>query len=240
MATHLLVVAIAALVAGAVCAATARALGGDPLLGAELGVGGVTVGWLGVLALSVRGAVHGQRELQRRTRLFRRGGRLFRLIDSSHRRDAFVLGPFRPEIFVSRPLLDALDDEELDAVLLHEEHHRRTGAPLRTMALQAWMQLVGSVPVLGRCIDRRLAQLEIDADRYAMAAGATAATIASALVKCDRADGRADSHYASAADLRLRQLTGGAVGGGVAAAPIEWLAPGLLGLGLAVCHLVLG
>ena len=175
----------------AACAGAARAIGGDPILGAELAVVGLTAGWLMHLSRSVRAGLAGQRELQRRTRSTRMRGRMLRVIDPHRFNEAFVLGPLRPEIFVSRALLDTLDAEELEAVLLHEEHHQRTLAPLRTLALTSWMRLVGVVPVLVRSIERRLDRLEIDADRYALAGGASPATLASALVKCDPTAGSA-------------------------------------------------
>lgn len=237
---QLLVVGITPLLIVAACAATARAIGGDPLLGAELGVVGLTAGWLALLSRSVSAAVEGQRELQRCTRPIHVRGRLLRVMDTCRASEAFVLGPLRPEIFVSRPLLEALDPDELQAVLLHEEHHQRTLAPLRTLALGAWMRMVGLIPVLGGWIDRRLAQLEIDADRHALAGGATAAAIASALVKCDRSAAAVGLGYASAAEVRLSQLVGDQPRGDFASIPIEWLVPAVLSLGLALCHLYLG
>lgn len=210
------------------------------MLGAELGVFGLTAGWVTLLSKSVSAGLVDQRELQRRTRPTRVRGRVLRVIDASRSNEAFVLGPLRPEIFVSRPLLETLDADELEAVLLHEEHHQRTLAPLRTVALAAWMRMVGVVPVLVRWIERRLEQLEIDADRYALAGGATPATIASALVKCDRTLRFPGIGYASAVDVRIRQLVGDQPRGDLASTPIEWLAPTVLSLGLALCHLFLG
>lgn len=237
---HVLVVGVVPLLIVAACAVTARAIGGDPMLGAELGAIGLTAGWLALLSRSMSVSAQGQRELQRRTRPIRLRGRLLRVIDTSRASEAFVLGPLRPEIFVSRSLLETLDSEELEAVLLHEEHHQRTLAPLRTLALVAWMRMVGLVPVLRGWIDRRLAQLEIDADRHALAGGATPAALASALVKCDTSGVSVGSGYASATDVRLRQLLGEESRVTIASTPIEWLAPAVLSLGLALCHLFLG
>ena len=236
----LLVALLASIVIVAACAGAARAIGGDPMLGAELGVFGMTAGWLTLLSKSVNAGLAGQREMQLRTRLTPMRGRALRVIDGHQSNEAFVLGPLRPEIFVSRALLDTLDAEELEAVLLHEEHHQRTLAPLRTLALTSWMRMVGVVPVLVRWIQRRLDQLEVDADRYALAAGASPATIASALVKCDRTAGSAALGYASAAEVRLRQLLGDQPRGDLASTPIEWVAPAVLSLGIVLCHLFLG
>lgn len=224
----------------AACAGAARALGGDPMVGAELAVFGLTASWLTLLSRSVKAGLAGQREMQRRTRLTRMRGRVLRVIDAHRSREAFVLGPLQPEIFVSRVLLETLDPDELEAVLLHEEHHQRTRAPLRTLALTSWMRMVGLVPVLVRGIERRLDRLEIDADRYALAGGASPGSIASALVKCDRTAATTRIGYSSAADVRVRQLLGDRPRADLASMPIEWLAPAVLGLGIGLCHMFLG
>lgn len=225
----------------ALCAAAARAIGGDPLLGAELGLTVVIGVWLTLLLTRIRPAIVGQRQFEQLATPIRLGHRDLRLLDSGRAPEAFVIGPFRPAIFVSSALLEVLDADELSAVLLHEEHHRRTRAPLRELALASWLRLVGGLPAIGGWIERRVAHLEIEADRYALAAGASSATLASALIKCDRSASLEGMGFSSAADLRLRRLVdGGGATNGPAAAPIEWLAPVLLAVGLAACHLFLG
>lgn len=225
----------------ALCAATARALGGDPMLGAELGLAALIGVWLTLLLTLIRPAIVGQRQLEQLATPIRLGHRDLRLLDSGRAPEAFVMGPLQPAIFVSGALLDALDADELNAVLLHEEHHRRTRAPLRELALASWLRLVGGLPAIGDWIERRVAHLEIEADRYALAAGASSGTLASALIKCDRSASLKGMGFASAADLRLRRLVdGGGTTNGPAATPIEWLAPVMLAAGLAACHLFLG
>lgn len=239
--TQLLPLGLAPMVMVALCAATTRAIGGDPMLGAELGLAVVVGVWLTLLARRIRPAIASQRHLEQVATPIRLGHRDVRLLDSRRAPEAFVAGPLQPAIFVSRALLEVLDGEELDAVLLHEEHHRRTRAPLRGLALACWSRLVGGLPALRRWIERRLAHLEIEADRYALSAGASSAAMASALIKCDRSASPMGIGFASAADLRLRRLVdGGATTDGPAAAPIEWLAPVLLAFALAVCHFFLG
>ncbi len=46
---------------------------------------------------------------------------------------AFCHGLRRPRIYVTTGMLDLLDDAELGAVLLHEDHHRRRREPLRLL-----------------------------------------------------------------------------------------------------------
>lgn len=238
---HVLPMAVVPVSTVALCAAAARAAGGDPLLGAEAGLAVVIGLWLTLLMTRAVPAVAGQRELERLATLIRLREHEVRLLHAPCAPAAFVVGPLRPAIFVSRTLLDVLDAAELDAVLLHEEHHRRTLAPLRGLALVSWSRLVGGLPAVGRWIERRLAHLEIEADRHALAAGASPAAMASALIKCERSATPLGIGFASTADLRLRLLLeAGPAADGPAAVPIEWLAPALLALGLAACHLFLG
>jgi len=238
--SQLLQLALPPLAMVALCAATARAVGGDPMLGAELGLVAVVGVWLGLLLVRIRPAIVSQRLLERAATPIRLGRREVQLLDSHVLPEAFVAGPLQPSVFVSRALLDMLDADELHAVLLHEEHHRRTRAPLRGLALACWSRLVGGIPAIGRWIERRVAHLEIEADRYALAAGASSASIASALIKCDRSASPLGIGFASVADLRLRRLVGEEVAADPAAIPMEWLAPALLAFGLGVCHLFLG
>lgn len=239
--THLLPLAVAPIVTVTLCAAAARAIGGDPMLGAELGVAAVVSAWLTLLARRTGPAIAGQRQLERVATPIHLHGLNVQLFDARRAPEAFVAGPIRPAIFVSSALLDALDAEELQAVLLHEEHHRRTRAPLRGLALLCWSPLLGWLPAIRHWIERRIAQLEIDADRYALATGASSAAIASALIKCDRSTSPLGIGFSSVAELRLRRLLDvGLPDDGPAAAPIEWLAPVALAVGLAVCHLFLG
>lgn len=238
---HVILMAVVPISIVALCAAVARATGGDPMLGAELGLVVLIGLWLTILLTDVGPALAGQRQLERvATRIYLREHEV-RLLDAPSAPEAFVVGPLRPAIFVSHALLDVLDAAELEAVLLHEEHHRRTLAPLRGLALVSWSRLVGGLPAMGRWIECRLAHLEIEADRYALAAGASAAAMASALIKCDRSATPVGIGFASVADLRLRRLLEASpTAEGPAAVPIEWLAPALLALGLAACHLFLG
>ena len=231
--------AIAPLATIVICAGAARLGGGDPLLGAELALAGIVGAWLVILVRRLRPALAGQRALQRASRPARLGSRNVRVVRSSTPH-AFVLGAFRPTVFVSASLLETLEPDEVAAVLLHEEHHRRTRAPLRGLALTSWAELMGGVRPIGNWIERRLAHLEVEADRYAMASGVSAAAVASALVKCDRSAPLSATRFTASADVRLRSLVDGTSDSGVAAAPIEWLVPVIGAAALAACHLFPG
>ena len=222
----------------AACASAVRIIGGDPMLGAELGLAALTVAWAAVLTARAGPALAGQRELERSAYRLRLHDHDVRLI-SARRTEAFVAGPLRPAIYLTRPLLDVLDAAELHAVVLHEEHHRRQRDPLRSLALTSWNGLFRWLPGAGRLIERRLAHLEIAADQYALRNGASRAAMASALLKCDRSRSMAATGFSAAADMRLRRLVSGTTTA-EASAPMEWLGPVSLALAVVACHFFLG
>ncbi len=142
-------------------------------------------------------------------------------------RRAFVLGAVRPRIYLGDALLASLDREELRAVVWHEEHHRRTRAPLRSAAIAGLVGLIGGRQRVRQSLLERLADLEVAADDETMRRGANAATLASALLKCDPAPAAAETAFTAAGDRRLRVLLARAEGASVASGrlPYEWLPP---------------
>ena len=121
--------------------------------------------------------------------------------------DALVAGLLRPLIYVGRVFVQRLSDAELEAVLSHEDYHRRTRAPLRAAGLAAWLVLFGRVGIVRRILVERLAGLEIAADRHAIRLGSSAPTVARALLKSDR-NGLNGVAFSYAADLRVQHLIG--------------------------------
>ncbi len=126
---------------------------------------------------------------------------------------AFVGGLRAPRIFWGDELAGRLDDAELHAVLVHERHHQLARAPLRIVAvstLEPWLRHLET----GRAwIERERARVEIAADAFALAAGATRPVLASALLKLSSgAQLGALPGFATAADLRIRALIGESTG----------------------------
>jgi hypothetical protein len=155
-------------------------------------------------------------------------------------RRAFVLGAIRPQIYIGDGLVDALDAEELRAVLLHEEHHRRTRAPLRATALEAWLSLVGHAALARTALLDRLTDLEEEADADALRRGADPSALASALVKADPSFAFGSS-FAAASAQRLRTLVALADGAEPvddARLPYEWLPVAAIAIVAFACHLV--
>lgn len=151
--------------------------------------------------------------------------------------DALVVGSFRPRIFVGPSLLVTLSDDELEAVVYHEDHHRRTRAPLRAAALGAWLRLLGrSASVRGVVLDR-LADLETLADADAIRRGSSPGTLARALLKGDASLRPVAFSYV--AERRVERLLERAAGIPVDTThrlPYEWLPVVLLSAATLGCH----
>ncbi len=233
----LLLVVIAGVVSLA-CILAARVWTGDPMLAPELGGGILVAGWL---LLGIRSGLRGQRlarDLAPWCRVSRVAGVDCRVIrgGAGH---AFVLGIIRPRIYLGEALLEALDDGELRAVVLHEDHHRRTLAPLRSAALEAWLALVGRWTIARVALVDRLTDLEREADVAALRAGVSPMSLSSALVKSDPSLPVSGVAFAAASDRRLRTLLAMADGvedGTPVRLPYEWLPVAALAAIAVACH----
>ena len=150
-----------------------------------------------------------------------------------------VHGILRPTVYLGDASIDVLESDELAAVLHHEDHHRRTLAPLRAAALEAWLRIVGRSAAARGLLSARLAQLEEAADAYAMQRGVHPGAIAAALLKVDpqRSSGTA---FSGAGDRRIQALIDAAAGRPAARTtplPYEWL-PLVIVIAVTVgCHL---
>jgi hypothetical protein len=220
------------------CALIASATGTDPMLAVELAALALMVAWLVVLGRGVGRALADAERLSGVSRPIGLAGADVRLLDASQPA-AFVSGLLRPQIYLSRTLFDSLDGAELRGVLLHEQHHRRTWAPLRGLALESWQRVLGWLPPARRSLAARISALEIEADAAAVAGGITPATLASALLKCEAHQPGALSAFSAASEIRIdvlvawgrqqrmdRQIS----------VPIEWVAPVTSAIALWACH----
>ncbi len=124
--------------------------------------------------------------------------------------------------------------------MLHEEHHRRSRAPLRTAALGAWWYLARSSTGAREALDARLAQIEVDADRYALKHGVSRRAIAGALLKTEWSPmGLGFGAHAQARVNHLLDAQDGRLPEQARAVPYEW-APVVVALGIIVaCHVAL-
>lgn len=119
----------------------------------------------------------------------------------------FVAGLRRPSIFCAPQLSARLEPDELRAVLLHERYHQLDRAPAKLVVLEALTPALGAFQGGQAWLARRLADMEIAADRHALQQGATRGALARALLKlAPLPAGSVGLGFASATDLRLRAL----------------------------------
>lgn len=231
-----IVTSIAAVVA---CVAVGLIFAGDPLLPVEIAGAVVLAAWLlEILAAGYRG-----HRLERSIRAVSRqaviAGVSCRVMRGGGC-SAFVLGTLRPRIYLGAGLLTTLDIEELRAVVFHEEHHRRTRAPLRSAALGAWRRLASSSSRVRDALDARVTQLECDADRFARRHGVSRGAIAAALLKTEPS--AMGLGFAAQAQARVDHLLDPDIHrrlGRAHVMPYEW-APVVVALAITVvCHALL-
>lgn len=218
------------------CVAIGTILGADPMLAMEAAGIALIAIWV---ALVVRELIRSWRVSlvhagdARETHLF--GVRV--RVTSSLEMDAVVVGAIRPVIYVGVDLLTTLSEDELRAVVLHEDHHRRTRAPLRAAALEAWLRLLGRSGRVRGAILERLADLEALADADAIRRGSTPRSLARALLKGEASLQPVSFGYS--AERRVEDLLDRAAGVPVATArrlPYEWVPVVLVTMITLGCH----
>lgn len=229
---------LAAGVAFGWCTAAGVSVGIDPMLVLEIAGAGVLALWTVLLARDLRraGRLRGRLDLVSSTAKIE--GVEIRVIRSGNV-EAFVLGILRPTVYLGDASIDVLESDELAAVLHHEDHHRRTLAPLRAAAVEAWLRIVGRSSAARDLLSARLVQLEAAADAYAIQRGVHPASIAAALLKVDP-HCTSGTAFSGAADHRIQALVDAAAGRPAARTtplPYEWL-PLAMAIAVTVgCHL---
>jgi Zn-dependent protease with chaperone function len=125
---------------------------------------------------------------------------------------AFCAGFARPRIYVSTGALSILSDDELAAVLVHEDHHRTLRDPLRMAFSRVVSQALFFLPALPTLGDRYGELAEERADHAAVRAAGEPGPLASALLAFDAAappgtsgisPGRVDSLIGRPSGLRI-------------------------------------
>lgn len=128
---------------------------------------------------------------------------------------ALTYGTRDPRVAVSTGLLAAVDDAELEAVLLHERYHVRHRDPLKSACARVLSAAAFFAPVVGHLQRRYLAARELAADRAAVRACGVR-PLAGALYKAGASGPPAEACAAAAmggGDLlavRIAQLEDGA------------------------------
>jgi Zn-dependent protease with chaperone function len=150
---------------------------------------------------------------------------------------AFCAGALRPHIFVSFGLVTSLRPDELDAVLLHEQHHRRRRDPLRNAARRAAADVCFYAPLVQWWARHQHENAELRADLAAVQ-GTGRRSLAGALWVAGTGPApRGSAAFGGLTELRTRQVLGDPLPRRVPKGS-EWLMSALgltLCLGLASC-----
>jgi beta-lactamase regulating signal transducer with metallopeptidase domain len=93
-------------------------------------------------------------------------GRVYEVDDPT--RFTFTYGLVRPRVVVSRELVDAATDDELDAVLIHERYHVRNFDPVKLLVVRTLPSVFFFLPSLRDFRSRYLAGRELAADHRAL------------------------------------------------------------------------
>ncbi len=123
---------------------------------------------------------------------------------------AFCTGFFRPSVYVSDGLLWMLETDEVEAVLRHETSHLQRRDPLRLFLVELLHIILAPLPVVETLCDRVRIEIELTADRAALAIVPMPA-LAGAVLKVARASTRTTPIVAAgltASEARIDALLG--------------------------------
>jgi len=95
----------------------------------------------------------------------------------------FTHGLLHPQVWISTGLLELLDEDELEAVLLHEAHHVSARDPLKILAARCLSRALFFVPVARDLCETYLISKELAADEHATQALDDAVPLVRALRK---------------------------------------------------------
>jgi hypothetical protein len=101
---------------------------------------------------------------------------------------AFTVGLISPRIFLSSRLVESLTDEELRAVLRHEQKHLRRRDPLRGLVFSFFADFFFFLPAARAFLENFGKEAEFLADEHALSLSPSPHALASALVKAARAN----------------------------------------------------
>ena len=98
------------------------------------------------------------------------------------------MGLFTPHIVLSTGLLSVLDENELEAVIYHEQSHVANKDPLKTFLLSTLASALWYIPFIKWSHKRFKVMREVLADQDAIVKNGTPAHIGSALLKMVKRD----------------------------------------------------
>ncbi len=95
----------------------------------------------------------------------------------------FVFGLLRPRIYLSRATTEAIDDDELRALLQHEIYHLQQYDPLKKFLFTLAQDVLFFLPSLGDMKSLFFLQQELSADRAAIGGASGKKSLASVMLK---------------------------------------------------------
>ncbi len=114
-------------------------------------------------------------------------------LDTQHNQDilvvnhreiiAITMGFMRPKIILSTGLLRMLDEDEVEAVMLHERFHQSNHDPLKILLMYMCTNILWYIPILKWSYVQYKVSRELMADLYSIAITGSAEGIGSALLK---------------------------------------------------------
>ncbi|KEK24652.1 M56 family metallopeptidase [Bacillus gaemokensis] len=96
---------------------------------------------------------------------------------------AFTIGLFHPKIVISEGVFQSFTEEEIDAIVLHEEYHQKSRDPLKLFLFTLLAEGMMYVPILKGMLHRYHTYQELLADKYAMNQMKSSFELGSALLK---------------------------------------------------------
>jgi hypothetical protein len=121
---------------------------------------------------------------------------------------AFCAGAVRPHIFVTPNLIVRLSTSELEAVLLHEEQHRRSRDPLHYVVRRAAADVCFFLPLVAWWADHAGQSAELRADRAVLARVGPSPLAGALLAATSNPSWDSSPSFQGAAELRAAQLLG--------------------------------
>lgn len=121
---------------------------------------------------------------------------------------AFTGGFLKPRVFVSTKLMDALDEKELRAVVLHESHHQKSNDPLKGLIVSFLSDFLFFLPVSRFLKKAYSLTAEMTADAFSIGLDANPTDLAGSLLKVQKLNGPAASWFFDPTTERAKRLLG--------------------------------
>lgn len=121
---------------------------------------------------------------------------------------AFTAGFFKPRVFISTGLAAALEEKELRAVILHEDHHRESRDPLKGLAVSFISDFLFFLPVSRLMKNVYDLNSEMCADTHSVECLTDPLDLAASLLKVQKLSGAGASWFFDPTLERAKHILG--------------------------------